>query len=46
MIFCGLLFFGVLEPAQGAVDFVFGVLPDAAGIEQDRVGLGRRIDDP
>ena len=44
MILFGLCVFGMLEPAQGAVDFVFGMLPDAAGVEQDRVGLGRRID--
>ena len=42
MILFGLLLLGVLEPAQGAVDLVLGVLPDGAGVEQDRVGLGRR----
>ena len=36
--------FGVLQPSQGAVDFVFGMLPHAAGVEQDRVGLGGRVD--
>ncbi len=32
------------ELAQGAVDLVLGVLPHAAGIEQDRVGLLDGID--
>ena len=27
------------KPAQGAVDLVLGVLADAAGVEEDRVGL-------
>ena len=44
MILCGCLALGVLQPAQGAVDFVFGMLADAAGVEQNRVGLGWRID--
>ena len=39
--FAGMLALGVLEPAQGAVDLVFGVLADAAGVEQDRVGVVR-----
>ena len=34
----------MLEPAQGAVDLVLGMLPDAARVEQDGVGLGRRVD--
>src|SRR5262249_21937110 len=28
------------EPAEGAVDLVLGVLADAAGVEEDHVGLG------
>ena len=40
----GMALFDVLQPAQGAVDLVFGVLADAAGVEQDRVGLLRRVD--
>ena len=37
----GMLALGVLEPAERAVDLVFGVLADAAGVEQDRVGVVR-----
>ena len=29
---------GVLQPAEGAVDLVLGMLADAARVEQDRVG--------
>ena len=39
--FVWVLAFGVFEAAQGAVDFVFGVLADAACVEQDRVGVVR-----
>ena len=42
MILSGLSRLGVLQPAQGAVDLVLGMLPDAARVEQDRVGLGGR----
>ena len=45
MILCGMLLLGVLQPAQGAIDFVLGVLADAARVEQDRVGFGRRGDE-
>jgi hypothetical protein len=31
---------GVFQAPQGTVDFVFGMLADAAGVEQNRVGLG------
>ena len=37
----GLLALGVLQPAQRAVDLVLGMLADAAGVEQDRVGVAR-----
>ena len=30
------------QPAEGAVDLVLGVLADAAGVEEDHVGVGRR----
>ena len=39
--FVRVLALGVLEPAQCAVDLVLGVLPDAARVEQDRVGVVR-----
>jgi len=29
------------QPGEGAVDLVLGVLADAAGVEEDHVGLGR-----
>ena len=38
-----MMLLGVLEPAQGAVDLVFGMLPDTAGIEQDRIGVARVV---
>ena len=44
MIFCGMLLFDVLQPAQGAVDLVLGVLADAARVEQDRVGPADAVD--
>ena len=44
MILLRVVLLGVLQPAQGAVDLVFGMLPHAARVEQDRVGLGRRVD--
>ncbi len=37
------LFFEFFQPAQGTVNLVFGVLPHAARIEQDRVGLAGAI---
>ena len=33
-----------LQPAQGAVNLVFGVLADAARVEEDGVGLARIVD--
>src|SRR4051812_43678783 len=39
--FARMFAFGVLETTQCAVDLVFGVLADAAGVEQDRVGVVR-----
>src|SRR5262245_1261979 len=36
---------GMLQPTQGAIDLVFGVLTDAAGVEEDGVGLLGRIDE-
>ena len=33
--------FGVLQTAERAVDFVLGMLPDAARVEQNRIGVGR-----
>ena len=30
----------VRKPAEGAVDFVLGVLADAARVEEDHVGVG------
>ena len=44
MIVSGLSLFERLQPAQGAIDLVLGMLPDAAGVEEDRVGLARTID--
>ena len=41
MILFGLFVLGVLQPAEGAVDFVLGMFADAAGVEQDRVGVVR-----
>ena len=41
MTLLGLALLEPLEPAEGAVDLVLGVLADAAGVEQDRVGLRR-----
>ena len=35
----GLALLELLDPAQGAVDLVLGVLPDRAGVVEDRVGL-------
>ncbi len=35
--------FDVLQPAQGTVDLVLGVLPDAARVEEDRVGLAEGV---
>ena len=34
----------MLQPAQGAVDLVLGVLADAARIQQDRIRLAGAID--
>ena len=34
----------LLQPAQGAVDLVLGVLANAAGVKQDGVGLARTLD--
>ena len=33
----------MLEPAQGAVDFIFRMLADAARVEEDRIGLAQRM---
>ncbi len=44
MILCGWRCLACLQPPQSAVDFVFGMLPHAAGIEQNGVGFGGRID--
>ena len=43
MTLFGMFALGVLEPAEGAVDFVFGVLADAARVEEDRVGVVRIV---
>ena len=37
--FVGMPLLGGFQSAQGTVNLVFGVLPDAAGVEQDRVGV-------
>jgi hypothetical protein len=37
--FGGAIAFAEFEASEGAVDFVFGVFTDAAGIEDDCVGL-------
>ena len=44
MIMLRPLLLDVLQPAQGAVDLVLGVLADAARVQQDRVGLPETID--
>ena len=44
MIVSGCCCFELLQPAQGAVDLVLGVLADAARVQQDRVGLAGAID--
>ncbi len=38
------LLLDVLQPAQGAVDLVLGMLADAAGVEEDRVGAAGAVD--
>ena len=43
MIFSGFRCLCLPQVAQGAVDLVFGVLPNAAGVEQDRVRLLDRV---
>ena len=40
----GLSLFQRTQAAQGAVDLVFGMLPHAARVVQDRVGVARTID--
>ncbi len=35
---------GLLQPAQGAVDLVLGMLPHAAGVEENGVGLRGGVD--
>ena len=39
MIFCGCLRFERFQPAERTVSLVLGLLADAAGVEQDHVGL-------
>ena len=36
-------FLGIFQPAQGAVDFVFGLCPHAASVEQNRIGVVRAV---
>ena len=39
----GMLFHVAAQPTEGAIDFVLGVLADAACVEENHVGVGRFI---
>jgi hypothetical protein len=41
--FVGILLLGILQTAERAINLVFGVLANTAGVEQDRVGVARII---